>query len=35
LRLAEESFSASFLPPIEKRRLLDDFRAAAKSAGLV
>lgn len=35
LRLAEESFNASFLPPIEKRRLLDDFRAAAKSAGLV
>jgi aminodeoxyfutalosine deaminase len=35
LRLAEESFNASFLPPIEKRRLLEDFRAAAKSAGLV
>ena len=35
LRLAEESFNASFLPPIDKRRLLDDFRAAAKSAGLI
>jgi len=35
LRLAEESFGASFLPPIEKRRLLEDFRAAAKTAGLV
>lgn len=35
LRLAEESFNASFLPPIEKRRLLEDFRAAAKSTGLV
>jgi len=35
LRLAEESFNASFLPPIDKRRLLEDFRAAAKSTGLV
>ncbi|HTR48363.1 MAG TPA: adenosine deaminase [Verrucomicrobiae bacterium] len=35
LQLAEQSFSAAFLPPIEKRQLLDDFRAAAKSAGLV
>jgi len=35
LRLTEESFSAAFLPPIEKRRLLDDFRAAAKSSGLL
>jgi aminodeoxyfutalosine deaminase len=35
LQLAEQSFSASFLPPIEKRQLLEDFRAAAKSAGLI
>ena len=35
LRLAEESFGAAFLPPLDKRRLLDDFRAAAKSAGLL
>jgi aminodeoxyfutalosine deaminase len=35
LQLAEQSFSASFLPPIEKRQLLEDFRAAAKSAGLL
>jgi aminodeoxyfutalosine deaminase len=35
LQLAEHSFSASFLPPIEKRQLLEDFRAAAKSAGLL
>lgn len=35
LRLAEQSFSASFLPPIGKRQLLEDFRAAAKSAGLL
>lgn len=35
LRLTEESFSAAFLPPNEKRRLLEDFRAAAKSAGLL
>jgi aminodeoxyfutalosine deaminase len=35
LQLAEQSFSAAFLPPIEKRRLLEDFRAAAKSAGLL
>jgi aminodeoxyfutalosine deaminase len=33
--LAEESFNAAFLPPIEKRQLLDDFRGAAKSAGLL
>ena len=35
LQLAEQSFNASFLPPIEKRQLLEDFRAAAKSAGLL
>ena len=33
--LAEQSFLASFLHAEEKRRLLDEFRAAAKSAGLV
>jgi aminodeoxyfutalosine deaminase len=31
LQLAEQSFNAAFLPPIEKRQLLEDFRAAAKS----
>ncbi|HXR10486.1 MAG TPA: adenosine deaminase [Candidatus Acidoferrales bacterium] len=35
LQLAEQSFSAAFLPPIEKRQLLEDFRAAAKAAGLL
>ncbi|MGB0034426.1 MAG: adenosine deaminase [Candidatus Acidiferrales bacterium] len=35
LRLAEESYHAAFLPPLDKRRMLDEFRAAAKSAGLV
>jgi len=35
LQLAEQSFSAAFLPPIEKRQLLEDFRGAAKSAGLL
>ncbi len=35
LQLAERSFSAAFLPPIEKRQLLDNFRTAAKSAGLL
>jgi aminodeoxyfutalosine deaminase len=35
LQLAEQSFNAAFLPPIEKRRLLEDFRAAAKSAVLL
>ena len=33
--LAENSFNAAFLPPIDKRQLLDDFRAAAKSASLI
>jgi aminodeoxyfutalosine deaminase len=32
LGLAEQSFSAAFLPPADKRKFLDDFRAAAKSA---
>jgi aminodeoxyfutalosine deaminase len=35
LQLAEQSFSAAFLPPLDKRQLLDDFRSATKSAGLL
>ena len=35
LRLAEQSFSAAFLPPTEKRQLLEDFQAAARSSGLL
>ena len=35
LQLAEQSFTAAFLSPEEKRRYLDDFRTAAKSRGLV
>jgi aminodeoxyfutalosine deaminase len=31
VQLSEQSFSASFLPPEDKRRMLDEFRAAAKS----
>lgn len=31
VQLAEQSVSASFLPPEDKRQMLDDFRAAAKS----
>jgi aminodeoxyfutalosine deaminase len=31
LALAEQSFHAAFLPPTDKRRLLDDFRVATKS----
>jgi aminodeoxyfutalosine deaminase len=31
LNLAEHSISAAFLPPADKRQLLEDFRAAAKS----
>jgi adenosine deaminase len=31
VQLAEQSISASFLPPEDKRRMLDEFRAAAKS----
>ena len=35
VQLAEQSFLASFLPAEDKRRLHDEFRAAAKSAGLL
>ncbi len=35
VRLAEQSFHAAFLTPDDKRKLLVDFRAAAKSTGLV
>lgn len=35
LQLAEQSFSAAFLPPIDKRKLLEDFRAAAKADALL
>jgi aminodeoxyfutalosine deaminase len=35
LQLAEQSFRAAFLPPVEKRQLLEDFRSATKSAGLL
>ena len=35
LHLAEQSFNAAFLPPTEKRQLLEEFRAAAKSTGLL
>jgi adenosine deaminase len=35
LGIAEQSFSAAFLPPADKRGLLDNFRAASKTAGLV
>jgi aminodeoxyfutalosine deaminase len=35
VKLAEQSFHAAFLPPEDKRKLLDDFRVAVKSAGLV
>jgi aminodeoxyfutalosine deaminase len=35
LQLAEQSFNAAFLSALEKRKLLDDFRTAAKSAGLL
>jgi aminodeoxyfutalosine deaminase len=34
IHLAEQSFHAAFLPATDKRRLLEDFRNAAKSAGL-
>jgi aminodeoxyfutalosine deaminase len=34
IRLAEQSFGSSFLPPEDKRRMLDEFRAAEKSAAL-
>jgi len=32
--LAEQSFHAAFLPPADSRRMVEDFRAAAKSARL-
>jgi adenosine deaminase len=35
LQLAEQSFSAAFLPVADKRQLLEDFRAAAKSSALL
>ncbi len=35
LQLAEQSFNAAFLPPIDKRKLLEDFRAAAKPDALL
>jgi aminodeoxyfutalosine deaminase len=35
LKLAEQSFHSAFLPPIDQRKLLDDFRVAAESAGLL
>lgn len=35
LQLAQQGFGAAFLPPADKRRLLDDFQSAAKSAGLL
>ena len=35
LQLAEQSFNSAFLPPLEKRQLLENFRAAVKSSGLV
>ncbi|HVB86162.1 MAG TPA: adenosine deaminase [Candidatus Dormibacteraeota bacterium] len=35
LSLAEQSFAAAFLPPIDKRSYLEIFRAAAKSAALL
>jgi aminodeoxyfutalosine deaminase len=35
VHLAEQSFHAAFLPPVDKRKYLDDFRGAAKTAGLL
>ncbi len=35
LQLAEQSFNAAFLPPMDKRKLLEDFRAAAKAEALL
>jgi len=35
LDLAENSINAAFLAPLEKRELLENFRSAAKTAGLV
>jgi aminodeoxyfutalosine deaminase len=35
LQLAEQSFSSAFLPPLEKRKLHDDFQSAARAANLI
>jgi aminodeoxyfutalosine deaminase len=35
LSLAEQSFAAAFLPPLDKRTYLENFRAAAKSRALL
>jgi aminodeoxyfutalosine deaminase len=35
LELTENSINAAFLPPMDKRELLENFREAAKAAGLV
>ena len=35
LALAERSFDAAFLPPVDAKRLIEDFRAAATSARLL
>jgi aminodeoxyfutalosine deaminase len=35
VQLAQQSFSAAFLPPSDKRQLLDDFQSAARSARLL
>lgn len=35
LQLAEQSFSSAFLPPLDKRKLHEDFRAAAHAAALL
>lgn len=35
LQLAQQSFDAAFLPPLDKRRLYEQFQAAAKAASLL
>lgn len=35
LQLAEQSFHAAFLPPLDKRKYLEDFSNAAKTRGLL
>jgi aminodeoxyfutalosine deaminase len=35
LQLAEQSFTAAFLPPLEKRELHEQFHAAARASGLL
>jgi aminodeoxyfutalosine deaminase len=35
IQLAEQSFSAAFLPPLDKRQLLENFHTAAKSTALI